>query len=467
MSVFSTATWAQHVKYVTTKAVNRLYRPVMLKANEQLDEHTPLWEELVEAAVFNAQGIGLTKPSEDNAFVSKMVEVLTPGDDEVASKSTPDVMAAALGRSRAVTQAIAQNVQLLAYIKQQLQGLADGEPGEGDGGEGRAPGTGSGPIEAPEGWEDQLKQEADQAQDGGKSQGNSDAALWQMLNIWTDVEELSKQNNPGLRDILQAAGRMMAMASATGTKRMEGRGVEIVGMTLGNDPTKLPAGTLAKLKHPLLRRQVLADLAMQRAPNFETITEIEAATGPIVVLLDASGSMHGEPNTLARGAALAVLADARQSKRDVTVMTFGSNNQYRRQDWLFRSNPMGTTFGDDVVKFACSFESYGGTDFDAHLDRAADIIRDAPAFNTADILMITDGCARFPNGWLAKFAKRKANLGFRSYLVGIGASNAELAKLMDLSMDLNPHASQGANESQMAGFVKALKDLGLGVPTAA
>ena len=98
-----------------------------------------------------------------------------------------------------------------------------------------------------------------------------------------------------------------------------------------------------------------------------------------------------------------------------------------------------------------------------HLDKAKAIIDSDPAFNLADILFITDGQAALDSQWVKKYKAWKRGNGVCSYLVGIGCSNRELAKMMEASVELSPGASAASHEQALADYVQLLQHKGISV----
>lgn len=448
---FLNAKWAQHVSYLLAEAVNAPVQRSLRRAEAVLGEHAPLFRDLFELGVLQARNCGQPMPVvKDNGVLSAVANTITTATD--GDQDWRSTLSDAALASEAVLTVLEQHAHLLNAVKRAL----DGEP------EAIEPGG----HEAWQELRDLTKEEIESTKRDGH--GTNATADMERLNIWADADTVRQaaERNPQMLEILQAAGRMLAMANAVGSAPQEGEGVEVVGMTLGNDVTRAPADVLARLSRPRARRQVLYDLANERADTFDTITDVESATGPIVVCLDASGSMSGKPNILARGAALAVLSQARQSKRDVYVLTFGYQHQRREHAWLFKSKPFDTDVGRRLISFATEFESYGGTDFMTHLDKAKSIIDSDPAFNLADILFITDGMASLDQRWLQKYTAWKRSKGVCSYLVGIGCSNRELAKLMEASVELSPGASAASHEQALADYVQLLQHKGINVDAA-
>ena len=97
--------------------------------------------------------------------------------------------------------------------------------------------------------------------------------------------------------------------------------------------------------------------------------------GPVVLLVDTSASMQGEPELFAKALALALVKRLVPQGRQLHVVQFGGANEIVE----FRVDRTGLT---PLLAFlARSF--HGRTDFDTALDRALDLAK--------DVVFVTDG----------------------------------------------------------------------------
>ena len=106
--------------------------------------------------------------------------------------------------------------------------------------------------------------------------------------------------------------------------------------------------------------------------------------GPVVALVDTSGSMSGAPETMAKAIVLAVAKKMLKEGRDVKVVLFSSTDQTIEIELTDRKK-MANEF--------LSFLAYGfggGTDFNTALRSGLDSLKEKK-FKSADLLFITDG----------------------------------------------------------------------------
>ena len=102
--------------------------------------------------------------------------------------------------------------------------------------------------------------------------------------------------------------------------------------------------------------------------------------GPMILCLDTSGSMHGQPELIAKAISLYLAMQAMKSKQPMHIINFSTNLtalELQQGDAL-----------DDVIHFL-SQSFHGGTDIVPAMQHAADMLRQ-PNFSHADVLVISD-----------------------------------------------------------------------------
>ncbi|MDX3100486.1 vWA domain-containing protein [Nonomuraea angiospora] len=227
----------------------------------------------------------------------------------------------------------------------------------------------------------------------------------------------------------QLIGRFRAMAGGERARRVEHTTGELVGVTVGDDLSRLVPSELAALSVPTLRADFAVRLAEGRLMVYESRDEEETGQGAIIALVDCSGSMSRRidgskplgPSEVtrevwAKALSLALLDQARASGRDFVGILFSSEDQ--QQAFHF---PKGRADLVDVLEFAEHFFA-GWTDFQVPLGQAADILSDqynADGSRRGDIVLVTDGDARVTDEWLEQWRQRKHLLGFRVFGVSI------------------------------------------------
>lgn len=141
-----------------------------------------------------------------------------------------------------------------------------------------------------------------------------------------------------------------------------------------------------------------------------------AAPGPVVLCLDTSGSMAGEPEALAKALLLAVVSAVGTpgSHRACRVILFGSSHEQVELDPIAEPERLIPLLGHAF---------HGGTDPEPALDRALEWVTETPG---ADVLMLTDGAFDLGDGLRGRLhAAEAAGVRLHLVLTGPGALDVE------------------------------------------
>ncbi|WP_319789604.1 MULTISPECIES: VWA domain-containing protein [Streptomyces] len=220
-------------------------------------------------------------------------------------------------------------------------------------------------------------------------------------------------------------GRFRRMASGEAARRVAGDAGELVGVTLGDDLTRVIPSELANLGLPELRAVFAARYAAGELMLYEGLAERATGRGAIVACVDTSHSMYeAGPGGVTREAwakacALALLDQARRSRRDFVGVLFSSADRLR----VFRFPARRPAAIGDVLDFAETFLG-GGTSYQAPLSAAGALL--AEEFEDAgrargDIVLLTDDECGVTDEWLRGWREDKRRLGFRLFGVAVGA----------------------------------------------
>jgi uncharacterized protein with von Willebrand factor type A (vWA) domain len=171
---------------------------------------------------------------------------------------------------------------------------------------------------------------------------------------------------------------------------------EVHGTHLSNDVMRLLPSELINLEDDTLEALFYARLLESNLQTYQlagtthiTREDIEktpttATTGPVVALLDTSGSMQGQPLLKARALLLAIAGMLQKEQRSLHVVLFGSAGELR-EFAMESANQSGALMAFLRQGFG------GGTDFEAPLRRAFAIIQQQTTYQRADVLLISDG----------------------------------------------------------------------------
>lgn len=223
-------------------------------------------------------------------------------------------------------------------------------------------------------------------------------------------------------------GRFRQMAAGERARKVENATGELVGVTLGDDLSRVIPSELAGLGVPALRAVFAARYAAGELMLYDSQGERTTGRGAIIACVDTSHSMYAAgPGGVTREAwakacALALLDQARHAGRDFVGILFSAADKIQ----VFRF-PAGQPAGiDRVLDFAETFLG-GGTSYQTPLSAAGELLE--AEFNDAartrgDIVMITDDECGVTEEWMRGWNDSKRRLGFRVFGVAVGAPDA-------------------------------------------
>lgn len=237
-------------------------------------------------------------------------------------------------------------------------------------------------------------------------------------------------NDPQLRKMAELFGRMDRDLRFKRSKRVTGGEDEIVDVQFGDNLRRVLPSELALLTDPEFEDDFLSRYASGELLQFSTVGEENAGRGPILIVLDGSGSMAGERNVWSRATAMCLLHIARLEKRDFGLIEFSSGGQLA--EWMFPTKiPMD---GEAVVDMA-SHMFGGGTTPIIGVTRADQVMKEAPTFKKADVVLIGDGEASF-GAEDERLRTQLTEMGVRLFGIGIGGSFNYLESYCEYVVDV-------------------------------
>ncbi|MET9682957.1 VWA domain-containing protein [Streptomyces coeruleorubidus] len=220
-------------------------------------------------------------------------------------------------------------------------------------------------------------------------------------------------------------GRFRQMARGERARKVENATGELVGVTLGNDLSRVIPSELANLGLPELRAVFAVRYAAGELMLYDSQGEQSTGQGAIIACVDTSHSMYeAGPGGVtreawAKGCALALLDQAREAGRDFVGILFSAPGRIQ----IFRF-PAGRSAGTDrVLDFAETFLG-GGTSYQTPLSAAGELLEeefDDTSRGRGDIVMITDDDCGVTEEWMRGWNEAKRRLGFRVFGVVVGA----------------------------------------------
>ncbi len=256
------------------------------------------------------------------------------------------------------------------------------------------------------------------------------------------------ENNPDLRRIVDFIGRREFDPPSDRIRLSPFGKNRIQTVRFSDSINNLLPMEAAKLLNPSLKRKFYADMLEGKLLSYQMLGKHYAGPphlkpkGPMIVLVDTSGSMHGAPQTLAKSAVLAMAKRMLSQRRDMKVILFASTSQHLEIE-LSRSKKTSEKFLNFLI-----YTFGGGTDFNTALASGLKSLKEKD-FQGADLLFITDGKSEVSDELvLARWeeAKKKYNAKVYSLIVG-GSGAGGLSKISDytylVEMELNSDGSGG------------------------
>ena len=226
-----------------------------------------------------------------------------------------------------------------------------------------------------------------------------------------------------IKEILETAGRWTITLKRRFPRGGSAKGRnEVRSVDLGGELERLLPSELVLLRHPLLRRVVLARLVERRAMVTTMHGPKSLGRGPVIVVVDTSGSMGTERLKLAKSFCLALAMRCWETRRPFVMLTFGAPGELvetaftSQDDFLRRLHGcLGMAFG-------------GGTDFDGPLRRVCELATKKP-WSQADAIFVTDGHCNVSRETRRQLSRTKGvtDLEIIGVLVGAGAGLDEIA----------------------------------------
>lgn len=260
------------------------------------------------------------------------------------------------------------------------------------------------------------------------------------------------RTNPHLRRVAMLAGRLRAEAARKQETKTDHTRGEVTSITVGGEIARLVPSELVYLSDPDLECILLRKLVEKTALEYEVKGRETKIRGPIVLLIDESGSMGGIRNEWAKAATLAFMDIAQRQNRAFSTIHYGYSVD--RVEHVSRKSPL------DVAKLNRIVNGFanGGTNVAMAVRKAIDLIDTAKGekeLADADLVMISDGI----DGSLSvasggdKLMASVRDLGVSMHGVAIDCSfGPELRGLCSSYVEVNQAMMHGASGVLDAAF---------------
>jgi uncharacterized protein with von Willebrand factor type A (vWA) domain len=246
-----------------------------------------------------------------------------------------------------------------------------------------------------------------------------------------DVEAIANlfrrvRKDPALRSICTLAGRYRRLAQSRQRRKVLHGLDDMVGIELGGDLGRVLPHELGKLATPPMDLEALRRLAERQLMCRAHETVEPVGKGPIVVCLDESGSMDGEPIHAAKAIALALAWIARSQRRWSALVAYSGDSGER-----ILALPPGRWDEQALADWLNAFIGMGST-LDVPVREMPRIFADlkAPAGDT-DVIFVTDCQCRIPDTVRDAFLAWKRTVRARLITLVMGDDAGDLRVLSD------------------------------------
>jgi uncharacterized protein with von Willebrand factor type A (vWA) domain len=208
-----------------------------------------------------------------------------------------------------------------------------------------------------------------------------------------------------LRKIADLIGRFRNLARSRQKQKVKRSRDEIHSITLGSDLGHVLPQELGLLRHPILKKDFLRRFVEGGLMQYELETNEPKGRGPIIALIDVSGSMGDERLEWAIATALALVDTAARQHRKAAVIFF---NAVIVKEVHFEPNERNMEKFLEVATMGTS----GGTSYEPAIMRALELIQQV-GYKEGDIMLLTDGECGVTEQRKALFLAEQKRLGFR------------------------------------------------------
>ena len=234
------------------------------------------------------------------------------------------------------------------------------------------------------------------------------------------------RNDPVLRRISELAGRFRRVAASRQRGKVAHGLDDVVGVEPGGDVGRLLPTELAKLAVPELELDALRRIAERGALCREHHAVEPVGKGPVLCVVDESGSMEGAKAHTAKALALALAWVARQQRRWAGLIAFSGGSGER-----LLALPPGRWDESALCDWLSAFIG-GGSDLDVPINELPRMYKEigAPAGLT-DLVMITDAKCRIPPELKRRFLDWRQAAHVRAVALVVGSPPGDLAEVCD------------------------------------
>ena len=273
-----------------------------------------------------------------------------------------------------------------------------------------------------EGTEPENKYQENKQQNNITSRSNNGRGVGKAnsANIQRLEERFLQKIPQSLIELARRIGRMGENGYKKEGKFSSAGKSDITGITVGSDISAVLPSELALLAEKQTQDVFYHKYTSRRLQLFASASQSNSSKkhqdGPVIVCVDTSSSMNGEPVMVAKTLAITIAIIAWRQKRDVIMVKYSDNYDYLNLG--HNRSRLG-----ELLQFLSIVTSGGNNENDMFAWLFRDIKPSLPDYETADILCVSDF------GWMPimegteKIINKEKDQGMRFYGLNIGAGN--------------------------------------------
>ena len=234
------------------------------------------------------------------------------------------------------------------------------------------------------------------------------------------------RSNKALMRICALAGKFRQLAQGLHKARSKNGFEEVTGLESGGDISRLVPSELMKLGIPELELDFLRRFVEKQTLCREFEAEERVGLGPVVLVVDESGSMVGHRNESAKAIALTLAWIARKQGRWCGLVAFSGGTGHR-----VLSLPPERWKQVDLLDWLQSFLG-GGSDQDVPTGEMAAIFTEIGApLGKTDLIYVTDAELRISEKKASAFKDWKASVQARLISLVLNSDPGQLSSISD------------------------------------
>lgn len=235
-----------------------------------------------------------------------------------------------------------------------------------------------------------------------------------------------------LKKFTEAIGRFKESAITEQKKKAKHGAVEIKSVTLGDKIQDTLPSERMMLCNDVTKPDFYRKMSEKQLMVYSKEAHKQKNKGPIIVCVDTSGSMSGDPEIWSKAMTVALMEIAQLQKRDFACIIYSSRAD---KPIIIKKDEVAP---QKVIDVAERFHN-GGTDFQSALEEAMTLINDT-TFKEADIVFITDGDCGISDDFLRKYKRIKEEKEFKTQgiVINLGRSHCSDSTLKEFCDVVTP-----------------------------